>query len=168
MNTLVIIIGVTGSGKTTLAKNISPDHWYEADTYPNLYRNGIINTSLLSEAHHTCQNRVEKAMKQNVSTIVQSNTNLDIGEKGILPYIRLAATYLYTIRFVLPGYGLMHYPHYGNHKKQVNHLYKVRSTQERNVPPPIIDRMIQQFYSILVRIQRLSSMSPHEMLMNLS
>ena len=62
MNTLVIIIGVTGSGKTTLAKHMSPDHWYEADTYPNLYRNGIINTSLLSAAHSMCQNSIEQDM----------------------------------------------------------------------------------------------------------
>ena len=167
MNTLFILIGVTGSGKTTLAKKIAPNHWYEADTYPNLYTNSTLNVSLLPEAHRVCMTQVEHAMKQGVDTIAQSNTNLDLGEKGLLPYIRLAATYLYKVRLVLPEYGLMHYPYHGSQEQQFRHLCKIRSTSERNVPPNVIDRMVKQFYSILLRVQNLSYMSAHEMLMNL-
>jgi len=164
MNTLFILIGVPGSGKTTLAKHMSLDHWYEADTYPNLYQKGVLQPALLSKAHTMCLSNMEMAMKQHVNTIVQSNTNLDLGEKGVLPYIRLAVTYHYKVHFVLPMYGLMHYPHYGNYENQVKTLIQTRSTNERVVPPHVIHRMVQQFYSILIQVQHLSSLSPPDML----
>ena len=164
MNTLFIIVGVSGSGKTTLAQRMAPDHWYEADTYLNLYQNGVLQFSLLSDAHRACLSHVERDMNQRVPSIVQSNTNLDLGEKGILPYLRLAVTYHYQISFVLPSYGLMHYPHYGNYENQVKTLIHARSSRERYIPPPVIHRMIQQFYSILIHLQSLSSLSPPDML----
>ncbi|NBV51319.1 ATP-binding protein [bacterium] len=94
-NRLILIRGLPGSGKSTMAKQImnsapNPDSFrhYEADMYfidsDGVYR---FNPRLLSAAHSWCQNSTEKALRAGHNVIV-SNTFTQARE--IEPYLSLA------------------------------------------------------------------------------
>ena len=92
---LILIIGVPGSGKTTLAKKIRQERMeeykiFEADMF--FERNGLYNWNprLLGAAHKWCYDQVENALKQGESVIV-SNTSLI--PKDRKPYLKLAKKY---------------------------------------------------------------------------
>jgi predicted kinase len=91
---LILIRGVSGSGKTTYAKRLMKDDpslsHYEADMY--FYNNGDyqFNPSKLKEAHAWCKSRTEEDLKNGKSVIV-SNTFTQKWE--IEPYIQLGKKY---------------------------------------------------------------------------
>lgn len=91
---LYLLIGIPGSGKTTLAKQISKEigaKFFEADSFfydKNEKYN--FNPKLLGVAHFVCQKNVENELKAGNSVIV-SNTNLKKRDRKI--YINLAKKY---------------------------------------------------------------------------
>lgn len=103
MRTLIILRGLPGSGKSSLANFIwSSGVIFEADKY--FYdENGNYNfdASKLHAAHKWCQSEVENAMKDNLMNpqfypeIVVSNTSTT--EKEMQPYIDLAKQYDYKV-----------------------------------------------------------------------
>jgi len=74
-------------------------------------------------------------MKNKIDVIVQSNTNID--QKAIIPYIYLASTYGYTIQIIIPSFGLLHY------SKQLEHLIHTRSKGDKIIQSYSIERMIK-------------------------
>lgn len=80
MKTLILIRGLPGSGKTTLAKNISgcdsaTTFHFEADQY--FYEDGVyqFNPSKLKEAHELCQYNTSLMLRSyNDVTVIVANT----------------------------------------------------------------------------------------------
>lgn len=104
MRILYLIRGISGVGKSTLAKQLSPDYCiFEADNY--FYdENGNFNfdTTKLGFAHNQCIVSVEDGMKINkwgyegdYNKIVVSNTSTT--EKELKPYLTLAEKYDYQV-----------------------------------------------------------------------
>ena len=73
LKTLVIIRGVPGAGKTTMARKMSM-YVFEADDY--FMKDGVYTfvPELISIAHKQCEMRVRRAMETEVSPIVVANT----------------------------------------------------------------------------------------------
>jgi predicted kinase len=93
-NTLYLIRGLPGSGKSTHAKQLLKDNptlsHYEADMH--FYINGVytFNPSKLHIAHQWCLNSTEKDIKEGKSVIV-SNTFTQLWEME--KYIKLVKKY---------------------------------------------------------------------------
>ena len=158
---LIMIVGPSGSGKSQLANRIVPTKYIcEADSYPNLYQHGIIVAPLLSKAHAFCKHNVETFMKQQTPLIVQSNTNLDLGEKGVLPYLRMAHTYGYKIKWILPAHGLLHFSmDNSSYLDQLDFLCNVRSSGDKKIPRHNIIKMVHSYHKIKEKLLLLSTMS---------
>lgn len=100
MKTLILLRGVSGSGKSTTAKLFGGIH-IEADQY-FVRDNGEykFDPSQLRHAHNYCQTQTESWMKTdgirvNIDTIVVSNTFTE--EWEMKPYFELADKYGYCV-----------------------------------------------------------------------
>ena len=154
----IMIVGPSGTGKSTVARQFVSDEFIcEADTFPNLYVQGVLQSQLLQQAHQVCKNKVEYLMSRRIPTIVQSNTNLDLGEKGIKPYVALALHYGYEIHLLLPSYGLLHYESiHMTRESQLKEIIANRSIGDKIVPPHVVERMIQTYESLHFALLRLA------------
>jgi predicted kinase len=151
---LCIIIGVSGSGKSSLAKTMG-ECICEADSYPNLYKDGILVASLLSAAHQACIDSVEQFMMAGMD-IIQSNTNLDL--RSIKPYLELAKLYKYTVRLILPKYDLLHYAIIDmSRPAQLAALVNARSQGDKRVPFNVIQRMVTQYDTLYPILSKMAS-----------
>lgn len=99
---LVILRGLPGSGKTTLAhelsagvgKVFSTDDYFVEDGY-YIFKNGKCK-----EAHLWNQQRTEEAMKSGTPYLIIDNTNARRWEAK--PYVELGVKYGYEIEFLEP------------------------------------------------------------------
>jgi uroporphyrinogen-III decarboxylase len=154
---LFIIIGVSGSGKSSLAKTMT-ENVCEADAFPNLYENGVLVSSKLSAAHQACINHVEQFMMAGIEKIAQANTNLDV--RSIKPYIELAKEYKYKVHLILPKYDLLHYPLTDmTRPAQIAALVNARSQGDKIVPFPVIQRMITQYDALYPKLAKIANES---------
>ena len=145
---LFIIIGVSG-----MTENVC-----EADTFPNLYENGVLVSSKLSSAHQACINHVEQFMMAGIEQIAQANTNLDV--RSIKPYIELAKEYKYKVHLILPKYDLLHYPLTDTTRPaQIAALVNARSQGDKIVPCPVIQRMITQYDALYPKLAKIANES---------
>jgi predicted kinase len=147
---ITILVGVSGSGKSTHARTLFGEVC-EADTYPGLYHNGVLQPSLLSTAHQSCQQQVEECMKQGIP-VVQSNTNLDV--RSIHPYLILAQRYHYQVSIRLPEYDLLYFSNDWTREQQIQHLIRARSSGDKIVPSNVLYRMVETFDQFRSRVQR--------------
>lgn len=110
--TMVLIRGLPGAGKTTMAKALFPEYdHYEADDYFNEpvvneegYVTGIVynfDSSKIRHAHFNCQSNTEESMQDGANVVV-SNTFTTLSE--IEPYITLAEVYNYQV-FIIEAKG---------------------------------------------------------------
>jgi predicted kinase len=92
---LYIVRGLPGSGKSTFAQTLTPNHW-EADMY-FINKDGEykFNIDEIKNAHQWCRNMVEDAMKRNLDKIAVSNTFTMEWEMEL--YNNLAKQYGYTV-----------------------------------------------------------------------
>ncbi len=99
MKTLFILAGIPGSGKSSIARMLAPNANFSADDF--FEKGGQYNWTpdKLYIAHKTCQNNVEKAMKNNENFIAVHNTNLNNRERK--PYIELAEKYDYSVNVIV-------------------------------------------------------------------
>tara|TARA_B100000242_G_C42935534_1_gene433881 strand:+ start:416 stop:862 length:447 start_codon:yes stop_codon:yes gene_type:complete len=87
--TLLLIRGLPGAGKTTLAEELGLPYC-EADQFFEEYNDGIFDGDLLSEAHAYCFNSALAHLENDESVIV-SNTSTT--EKEVTSYEELAEEY---------------------------------------------------------------------------
>ena len=154
---LFIIIGVSGSGKSSLAKSMT-ECICETDSYPNLYENGVLVQYKLSAAHQACIYQVEQYMMAGIDKIVQANTNLD--GRSIKPYIELAKEYNYKVHLILPKYDLLHYALTDmSRAAQIAALVNVRSQGDKIVPFSVIQRMITQYDALYPKLAKIANES---------
>lgn len=99
MKNLFLVRGVPGSGKTTLARQLTANV-FEADHY--FYDNDGNYTfvpSEIKEAHKECQQFVGFAMESNIEKIAVSNTFTQ--EWEMEPYFVLAKKYGYRVTTIV-------------------------------------------------------------------
>lgn len=96
---LILIRGVSGSGKSSTAKLFNPDIVLEADQY--FMHNGIykFDLSKLREAHKYCRLSCASYMSKETPRIVISNTFTTI--KELKPYLELAKEYKYRVTVLI-------------------------------------------------------------------
>lgn len=96
---LVLIRGLPGSGKTTMAKSRFPDFkHFEADQYfTDSNGNYVFVPSQIKDAHATCQNCTELALMFDQDAVV-SNTFTQVWE--MQPYIDMAKKYGYELEVI--------------------------------------------------------------------
>jgi len=96
---LIIMRGISGSGKSTKAKELgadgvvlgSDDFWGEDYNF---------DRSKIGEAHEWNQNRVREALSNGISPVVVDNTNTQFWE--MKPYVEMALEHGYEIEFEEP------------------------------------------------------------------
>lgn len=98
MKQLIILRGVSGAGKSTVAEIISENHWpiCEADQY-HYTEDGVYEWKAenVGKAHAWCQSIVRDAMASNIKKIIVSNTSTT--EKELKPYLTLAEEFGYQV-----------------------------------------------------------------------
>jgi predicted kinase len=98
MKTLILLRGLPGAGKSTLAKSIGGSH-LEADMY--FMENGTyhFDPAGLKDAHAWCLNSTETAMKRSDDKIIVSNTFTQVWEME--NYLKLAQKYEYIVHTLI-------------------------------------------------------------------
>lgn len=93
---LILLRGLPGSGKTTLAKQFDTDDCFAADDFPGLYEDeGGFHPELLHDSHEWCRQNVLDAMQNESRCIVVHNTLTT--EREMKPYLDLAEAYEYRV-----------------------------------------------------------------------
>lgn len=126
MNTLYIIRGLPGAGKSTLAAAITANN-VAADDYPGLYVNGKYNIELQKASHEWCFQEVKNYMELGVNVVVH---NTFVSKNFMQNYLDLAASYGYAVQ-IIHAEGVL-----------VNDEYQ-QSTH--SVPAPVFESMQQRW-----------------------
>lgn len=126
MKELILLRGLPGAGKSTLATLLSNKYVVETDMYfiDDFTGEYKFNQRDLSKAHNWCRDTVEFWMKYNVKKIVVANTFTQ--ERELKGYYELAKQYGYKV------HSLIVENRHGN--KSVH-----------NVPDDTIDNMLNRF-----------------------
>jgi predicted kinase len=95
MKTLVLLRGLPGAGKSTVASMFNGAAHFEADMYFMVDGEYRFDASKLPSAHQLCQLWTKNAMKDSVETIVVSNTLTQQWELD--KYYELAKEYDYRV-----------------------------------------------------------------------
>lgn len=98
MKQLFILRGVSGAGKSTVAKVLSEGEFWpvcEADKFH--YKDGVYDwkPENMNAAHQWCQDQVRDAMAYGLDRVIVSNTSTT--EKELKPYLDLAEDCGYQI-----------------------------------------------------------------------
>jgi predicted kinase len=95
--TLYVVRGISGRGKTSTAKALTP--WNVAsDDYPDLYVDGVYQVEMQSASHEWCFAKVEAWLKQGKKKVAVHNTFVKI--KYLESFVALAATYGYVVQII--------------------------------------------------------------------
>lgn len=99
MNTLILLRGMPGCGKTTLARTLAPEANFAADDYFYNYKGEyVFNRGSLGAAHNQCFKNTEEAMYDEKPLICVHNTFTTM--KEMRGYERLAARHGYRVHVV--------------------------------------------------------------------
>lgn len=100
---LYILRGPSGTGKSTLAKDLGAKAIFSADDYFMNNDKYVFDANKLRYAHEQCQERTEEAMENGISPIAVDNTFTRASE--IRPYMDYANSYGYSVEFVEPDWS---------------------------------------------------------------
>lgn len=100
---LIILRGVSGSGKSSLAKELGKNGViYSTDDFFNQTGEYLFDAKKLGQAHQWNQKRTEEAMQQEMPLIVVDNTSTQKFE--LKPYVQLARQYGYKVEYAQPNW----------------------------------------------------------------
>lgn len=102
--TLVLMRGVSGSGKSTVAARIARERGgvvLSTDDYFEKEGRYEFDPSMLTRNHAKNQERAERAMRDGTSPVIIDNTNTQAWE--MRPYVDAAKRYGYEVEIVEPG-----------------------------------------------------------------
>lgn len=80
MKVAYIIRGIPGSGKTTFANEVAPEHNVAADDWFDTFNDGKFDASMLKDAHHYCGKVFMDFVESEQSPIAVHNTFTRISE----------------------------------------------------------------------------------------
>jgi predicted kinase len=130
--TLTLMVGIPGSGKSTVARSLSDvsgaeicstdDYWYQDD--PTVY---TFDVKRLGEAHRWNQQRAASFMAAGQDVIID-NTNLD--DRSREPYYALASIYNFDVVVVTVDTPV-----------NICIARQVDRPEDRRVPPDVIRKM---------------------------
>ena len=98
MNRIILIRGVPGTGKSTLARAISSNVYETDDFFLDINGEYHFDPTKLASYHKLNQNRVKQGMNAGHETIVVSNTFSQIWE--MQPYIDMAQANNYELTVI--------------------------------------------------------------------
>lgn len=132
---LYMIIGISGSGKSTFARALSSNQnikYFQADQYFEKDGEYLFDRTQLGNAHKWCQTSVESELKKGNSVIV-SNTGLTLWQRQI--YYKIAEKFGAKIKMKIMN---------GNFKNT------------HNVPEEVIENMKKKFHENKVTSSQIS------------
>ena len=144
--TVYLLRGPSGTGKSTLAKDLEVKEVFSADDF--YMKDGIynFNPNQIGIAHGICKKKTEQAMKDGIYPIAVDNTFTKSFE--IKPYLVLAQQYGYDVEFVEPDWS----PELRNEDGTWNadFIEKMQKTPERvkmnkSLPRDIVDKMVNRY-----------------------
>lgn len=95
MKDLIIVRGIPGSGKTTVAKKFGRAICCADDYVTDINGNYNWSVKTIGASHAWCQRKCERFMKADIETVIVANTTTT--EKEMTPYLELASTYGYRV-----------------------------------------------------------------------
>lgn len=143
---LYILRGPSGSGKSSLVKELGAKSVFSADDYFMQNNQYIFDSSKLGYAHGKCMADTRGAMKKGISPIAVDNTFTT--RKEIFPYAQLAEVYGYNLEFVEPDWT----PELRNEdgtwnadfiEKQQKNPDRVK--MNKSIPRNVIEKMINRY-----------------------
>lgn len=132
---LYMIIGISGSGKSTFARALSSNQnikYFQADQYFEKDGEYLFDRTQLGNAHKWCQTSVEGELKKGNNVIV-SNTGLTLWQRQV--YYKIAEKFGAKIKMRIMN---------GNFKNT------------HNVPEEVIENMKKKFYENKVTSSQIS------------
>lgn len=144
--TLYILRGPSGTGKSTLAKDLGAKETFSADDYFMKGDKYVFDPHKLGSAHGQCKAKAKDAMKKGISPIAVDNTFTQAFE--IKPYLQLAQIYGYSVSFVEPDWT----PELRNEDGTWNADFIERQQKNpdrvkmnKSLPRNIVDKMVNRY-----------------------
>lgn len=103
---LIILRGISGTGKSTLATKLEKEHGTKALSSDEYFMHGgkyLFDKALLPTAHKWNQERVAEAMRRGEPVVIVDNTNTRAWE--MKPYVLAAKKYGYSVEFKEPDWS---------------------------------------------------------------
>lgn len=142
MNTLILMRGVSGSGKSTIAKkiadNANSENWipviYSTDDFFMVEDEYRFDPKRLGEFHAANVHRTESAMIDRRPCIIIDNTNTQAWE--MKPYVELANAHGYTVQIVEPEPVSF---------DELMARQAQRADQNKSLPAEVVQRMLSRY-----------------------